>query len=346
MHVVLVGSGQRPIPPTGYGGVERAIAEYAAALRRSGDEAIVINEVHASRTAEYRFASHLGRYRSTLTSAIVHAHTPVVANRLARAGIPFVYTTHSRHWFARDRWTERWGFRLECRAVRRAVATVAMTEVVRATVLETLRTAPPLGPVVTIPLGVDTERFSPGPSTGDPRIVLGIGAVLPVKRWHLAAEALVDTSLTLRLVGPVVDREYAARVRKSGPVEIVGEIADADLPRLYREASFVVHPSRVELFAGVVAQAMASGKPVVGSLAVRPLIDDGRTGLIIEEGSEPAMVASFRAAALRLSADDGLRSSLGAAARRTAEERFNWGSVVEAHRALYRSVGAFPATSL
>ena len=346
VRVVLVGSGQRPIPPTGYGGVERTIAEFAAALRRAGDEAIVINEVHPSRTGEYRFAAHLGHYRSTLESAIVHAHTPVIANRLARARIPFVYTTHSRHWFVRDRWSERWGFRLECRAVRRAAATVTPTDALRATVLDALRKLPPPGPVVTIPLGVDTARFSPGPSPGDPHVVLGVGAVIPVKRWHLAAQALVGTPLTLRLVGPTPDAEYAAGVRSSGPVELVGEVPDTDLPQLYREASFVVHPSRAELFPGVVVQAMATGKPVVGAPAIRPVIDDGWTGLIIEEGSTPAMVDSLRAAMLRLSEDDGLRASLGAAARRAAEERFDWAPIVEAHRALYRSVGAFPATAL
>ncbi len=339
MRVVLVGSGQRPIPPVGYGGVERTIAEFADALRRAGDEVIVINEVYPTRTGEYRFSSHLASYRTTLESGIVHAHTPVVANRLASMGIPFVYTTHSRHWFARDRLTERWGFRLERRAVRRAAATVVLTDRVRAIVLDAMQKNPPTGPVVTIPLGVDTARFSPGPTAGDPAVVLGVGAVIPVKRWHLAAEALAGTPLRLRLVGPTPDAGYATTSRNSGPVDLVGEVTDSDLPRQYREAAFVVHPSRAELFPGAVAQAMASGKAVVGTPAVGSLVEDGRSGLLIEEGLHDAMVASLRKAMLRLAGDAGLRSSLGRAAREVALERFDWVSVVEAHHALYQTIG-------
>jgi glycosyltransferase involved in cell wall biosynthesis len=50
------------------------------------------------------------------------------------------------------------------------------------------------------------------------------------------------------------------------------------------------------------------------------LVDEHEVGL----KAAPGDVASMAAAIARLAADPGLRAAMGARARRTAEERFNW----------------------
>lgn len=338
MRVALVGSGMRPIPPPGYGGVERTIAEFADALRRSGDEVAIVNSVYPGRTGEYRFARDLSGRRHEFRERVVHAHTPVVANQLGRLRLPFAYTTHSRHWFVREGLSQRFGYRLERRAVARASATVAVSEIVREQILRELR-APPPGPLVTIPLGVDLAHFTSGGRDGDPLVAVGVGAIVPVKRWELAARALAGTSFRLRLVGPQPDPDYARRVRSSGPVELLGELSEEALLEEYRRASVLVHPSRVELFPGVVAQAMSCGRAVIGTPPVAAIVEAGRTGAIVPDGSESEIVEGLRAAVLRFQRDPELAIAWGHAGRVRAEREFDWANVVAAHHRLYAAAG-------
>ncbi len=160
MRIVLVGGGVEPIPPTGYGGTERFIADLAGALRTAGHEVVVINRVRHHRLRdEYPFAWELPRLLRNVTYDVVHANSPVVANRLAFAGIPYVYTTHSRHWYYRERLSHAWGYWLERRAVRRAAAPVALTEPLARTMQAAVGTT--RRPIAVIPFGVDGDRFRP-----------------------------------------------------------------------------------------------------------------------------------------------------------------------------------------
>ncbi|MGI0139933.1 MAG: glycosyltransferase family 4 protein [Thermoplasmata archaeon] len=338
MRIVLIGAGMRPIPPVGYGGVERTIAEFSIALRHAGDEVSICNQVYPGRAAEYRFARQLPALRAEFEGRVVHAHTPVVANRLARLRIPFAYTTHSRHWFVREGFTQRLGYRLERRAVDQAATTIALSEVLRREILAAA-TRRPSGPVTTVPLGVDLQRFSPRGSLGDGRQALAVGTVLPIKRWELAARALAGTGIRLRLAGPQPDRDYADAVRAAGPVDLLGEISDDALLAEFQRADFLIHPSRVEVFPGVVAQAMACGLPVVGTAVIAPPVEEGVTGLVVAGGSDEEIVRAISAAAVRLRDNPELRETLGRAGRARAERDFDWGRIVEAHHALYLACG-------
>ncbi|EQD51660.1 glycosyl transferase, group 1 family protein, partial [mine drainage metagenome] len=237
MRVVLVGGGVQPIPPTGYGGVERFLDDLRRALEADGVEVVVLNRVRHRRTRdEIPFALEVPRALRRERYDVVHAHTPVVANRLALGNIPFVYTSHSRHWYYRERLSHRWGYWLERRAVRRARVTVALTEPLARTMRGAVRAPSPL-PIEVVPIGVDTEAFRPDWAARTGRRALGVGVVLPFKRWHLAAAALRGTGVTLRLAGPAPSAEYADRVRAAGEgVEILGEVDEASLRRLYAES--------------------------------------------------------------------------------------------------------------
>ncbi|MGB6442278.1 MAG: glycosyltransferase family 4 protein, partial [Thermoplasmata archaeon] len=82
-----------PIPPTGYGGTERFIADLRDALGAAGHEATVLNQVrHRRQRDEYPFAWQLPRLLRHERYDVIHANSPVVANRLAMGHYPFVYT--------------------------------------------------------------------------------------------------------------------------------------------------------------------------------------------------------------------------------------------------------------
>ena len=338
MRVVLVGTGVYPIPPPGYGAIERLIAQYAQALRAGGHTVTVVQEVRRQQPVdEYWFAGRLKGLLRSQTADIVHAQTPVVGNRLASLGIPYVYTTHSRNWFSVRGLTQRWGFRLERRAISRSAATICPTDRLNSEVSRRLGTHRP-AELPTIPIGIDVGSWRPAEPPPATVSALAVGAVIPIKRWEQAAAALEGTGIRLRLAGPVPDRAYAERVRSAGPVEILGEVPDAQLQEEYHAASFLIHPSASEILPVAVLQAFACGLPVIGSEAVRPALEDGVVGFIAVPDSRGSLTSSLRALAVQLRDDRPLRARLGAGARRCAEERYSWPKIVAAHLDLYEAV--------
>ena len=341
---MLVGGGVEPIPPTGYGGTERFIADLTVALRAAGHDAVVVNQVrHRRMRDEYPFAWQLPRLLRAERYDVVHANSPVVGNRLAGKGIPFVYTSHSRHWYFRDRWSHRWGYWLERRAVRRATAAVALTEPLARTMERAVGTT--RRPITVIPFGVDSVRFHPDWARRTGTVALGVGVVAPFKRWELAAAALRGTGLRFVLVGPTPDAAYAERVRASGDaVEITGELPPEELARRFAESDLLIHPSRVELLSGAVVQALASGLPVLGGPAVQGAVDDGTTGWVVPDDDPPRFVQGLQERARSLAGAPELRRRMGEAARASAEARYSWPRVVEQYVAVYSAVaGHSPA---
>jgi glycosyltransferase involved in cell wall biosynthesis len=340
VRILLIGGGVQPIPPTGYGGVERVLFDFRTALMAAGHEVEVVNRVRHRRTVdEYPFAWELPRLLKGHQYDVLHAHTPVVANRLAFGGYPYVYTSHSRHWFYRDRWSHRWGYWLERRAVRRAKAVVALTPTLARTMASTVR--PPLPPVTVIPIGVDSTRIRPDWDRRSGRNALGVGVVLPFKRWEVAARAVRGLGVHLRIAGPMPSPDYAAAVRMAGDqVEMLGEVSEEELVRLYAESDFLLHPSSVEVLPGAVLEALAAGMPIVGGPAIEGVVEEGTTGWSLPDADPSAFVTGIRERVTQLLADDRLRREMGDRARAVAESRFAWPRVVEAHLRVYASVSA------
>jgi glycosyltransferase involved in cell wall biosynthesis len=340
VRIVLLGTGVRPIPPTGYGGVERTIAEYSRALHAAGVDVEIVQEEGRGRSLdEYLFARHLKHLLARQTYDVLHASTPVVANRLHLLGRPFVYTTHSRHWFERRSLSQHWGFWLERRAVRHSVQTIALTPVVREAI-ERQVGASVTHRLTVIPIGVDLERFHPPTTPPDPTVALGVGVVDRIKRWELAAAATRGTGVQLRLSGPIYDRSYAQELRQGNPhLQLLGEATEADLPTVYQTSSFLIHPSRVELLSGAVLQALASGLPVIGAASLRGVVREKETGWTGDPAEpETALVEQMRGHVLALRDDAELRRRMSVAARSAAEQEFDWKHVVERHLALYQQL--------
>lgn len=339
VRVVLVGTGAYPIPPPGYGAIERILAEFADALRKAGQEVRVVNEALGSApSAEYRFASHLRRLLRTEPFDVLHASTPVVGNRLARLGLPYVYTSHSRHWFWRTSWRHRWGFWLERRAVRRSAAAIAVTPELEARMREWVAPLPPVLRV--IPYGIDAERWSADWDRRSGRTALGVGLVLPLKGWDVAARALRGTGVHLRIAGPMPDPEYATRVRAAGDdVDLLGEVTEDRLRDLYASSDFLVHPSQGEVLPRSVLEGMAAGLPVIGSSTVASILAGTSAGWAAPASAEADEVASFvRQHALELAGDGNLRRRMGEAARAEIRSTYAWDRIVAQHLDVYRQL--------
>ncbi len=230
----------------------------------------------ASRQAALRaLASRLSAMRPDL----VHAHGLfpdgiAAAELAARLGVPFVLTEHSST-FASE---------LDDPGVRAmaadAVAGAAAILAVGAALAAEIRSLLPVvaGLVEIEPNAVDAEAFHAAPIAGrDPESLLWVGSRLPAKGIEtlLRAFALVRTArpgATLRLIGAAPkladDAAWRDLARQLGIADAVAFEPSADragVAAAMARASVFVHPSRRETFGVVVAEALASGLPVVAT---------------------------------------------------------------------------------
>ena len=94
-----------------------------------------------------------------------------------------------------------------------------------------------------------------------------------------------------------------------------------DIPEIMASLDVLVIPSIKEPWGRVAAEAMAMGKPVIGTNAggLREIIDHGKTGILVP----PEDPDSLAEATITLLNDEELRKSMGKRGRREVKENFN-----------------------
>lgn len=191
--------------------------------------------------------------------------------------------------------------------------------------------------------GVDLDRFSPQPFPAGPPVVTFAARLLAdkgLREFVGAACALRSQGVEARFVvagdpdlgNPAsVGPDELGKWRADGIVEFVGH--SSDVADLFGRSHVVVLPSYREGLPKVLLEAAAAGRPVVTTdvPGCRDAMVAGETGLLVPARS----VEPLAEAIARLVADSQLRSSMGAAGRRLAEQRFGVKGVVDAHLALY-----------
>jgi len=201
-----------------------------------------------------------------------------------------------------------------------------------------------------VPCGVDVTHFTPGPApTGDRLRLLVVGRLVERKGVADVITALAELPDVDLLVagGPPADalvldpeavrlRELAAACGVAQRVHLLGGVGRADMPALLRSADIVVAVPWYEPFGIVPLEAMACGRPVVGS-AVGGLLDSvvpGRCGELV-----PPRRRGLLAGALReLLADPGRRAAYGREGSRRVRERYGWDRVCAETEAVYADV--------
>jgi 1,2-diacylglycerol 3-alpha-glucosyltransferase len=184
--------------------------------------------------------------------------------------------------------------------LERADSVVAPTDAIKS---ELMAYAPSMHRVVTIPTGVDCERFRPDLDGSRVRRQYGLDGekvLLHVGRiaWEKNLDLVIDgfDSLTkedpmVRLIivgeGPA-KAHYMELVREKGlegKVTFTGFVSDDDLPFVYAACDASVIASKFETQGLVGLEAMATGKPVAGInfRAIKELIHKGENGYLFEE---------------------------------------------------------------
>ena len=128
--------------------------------------------------------------------------------------------------------------------------------------------------------GIDSARFHPGDRAaartalgmGDAPAIATVGALIPRKGQALVIEALPSLPGVHYWLAGAGDEEaryrtLAKRLGVADRVHLIGPVANADLPMLYRAADIVVMPSASEGLANAWVEALACGTPIVISNA-------------------------------------------------------------------------------
>ncbi len=111
-----------------------------------------------------------------------------------------------------------------------------------------------------------------------------------------------------------------------------------DVRGVLSAADLLVMPSRWEGFGLAAAEAMACGLAVIASdvPALRELVTQGRTGLLVEPGE----VVPLAEAIVHLSANAAARATMGQAGRRHVTQKYPLAAMIQAHERLYLEVAA------
>jgi glycosyltransferase involved in cell wall biosynthesis len=308
------------------------------------------------------FADHLRVRWAEDPVDVVHAHfwmSGLAAVSAARPnGIPVLQTFHALGSVKRRQQgshdtspADRIALeRRLCRTVDRVIAT-CRDEVVE---LRRMGLAPDRATI--IPCGVDTDAFRPRPAPPRadgphrPRLLV-IGRIVERKGVGNVIEALAQLPGVDLVVagGPAPDlvdtdpqvvrlREVARRLGVADRVRFLGSVSRPDVPALFCSADVVVAVPWYEPFGIVPLEAMASGRPVVGS-AVGGLLDTvvpGVTGELV-----PPRRPDLLAPVLRdLLADPERREAYGRAGRERAVTTYQWRQVVAATEDVYAATAA------
>ena len=151
------------------------------------------------------------------------------------------------------------------------------------------------------------------PRTADGVLALFVGEISIRKGAHLALSAWERAGLPgeFRLVGKVhpAMAELVARHVATGRVSHVP--FTPDVAAQYRAADFLFFPTLEEGAPLVCYEAAGCGLPILtGPMGRARVVEDGKTGLIVDPHDEDALVAALR----RLGGDPGMRAAMGKAA--------------------------------
>jgi len=239
----------------------------------------------------------------------------------------------------------RWAF---TRALQTAKQVVCVSQYTRSRLLEKID----LPDVQVIPNGAKLPSdATPGPRNATGLLLLGVGEVKRRKGYHVTIEAVAllkdeFPSLRYSIVGDTSDRRYVESLRQQISdlhveryVSLEGRLPEAELKRLYREASvFVLTPVNTgvafEGFGLAYLEAGAYGLPVIGSLGcgAEDAIIEGETGYLTPQESPEQIAARIRS----LLQDPGLAQSLGARGREHAHS-FAWDRVADSYLDVYHA---------
>ncbi len=319
------------------GGAERGTVDVAAALVKAGGKAFVVSEggpmvseleragakhirMDVATKNPFRIRANARRLAKLIRKHrvdIIHARSRAPAWSAIRAAalarIPFMTTFHAPYKFSSD-WKKRYNS-----VMAKGERVIAISEFIARHIQDNYGIDQRR--IVTIPRGIDVDKFSRG-RVSDERTIKLLRewrapddlpiVLLPARLSRVKGHETLIEALALRgkrdlycvMIGATdADAKYrkelealVSRRGLEGMVRIVGTCRD--MPAAYNAAAMVITPTIYpEGFGRTAVEAQAMGKPVIASNAggYTETIEDGRTGLLFPPGDAQALAQAIDA---------------------------------------------------
>ncbi len=142
-------------------------------------------------------------------------------------------------------------------------------------------------------------------SENETLLIAVVGSVCKRKGQDILGKAWNNVDETKRnncrivIVGPTPHKEYLDELKRDYPdLEVLGEVSDEELKRLYTEIDLLICPSRDDPMPSVVTQAFQQEIPVIVSTETgqSKYISNGKNGFIFESDNELELTKTIEAA--------------------------------------------------
>lgn len=310
--------------------------------------------------AWFRYSDHflyLEHIIAKIQPDVIHAHhadyRPFVCWLSCDGKIPIVVTLHSFNVLldvtddsARKRMVNRFVQTLDISS-----ELIAITESVRE---EAIRLGANPEKVTVIPNGVDPNRFSPQAThqargklelDQDKRYVLFVGNLQERKGVDGLIRAFArvyknerQTQLLVVGSGEIESdlRSLVASLELSDSVAFVSRRSQAELPDWYNACDVFVSVPKAEPQGIVFLEAMACGKPCVGSNVggIPMMLKEGKTGFLVEYGDVEHLANTIRMVLY----DEELARGIGEQARQQVLAHFSWNQIAAQTKLIYQGV--------
>jgi glycosyltransferase involved in cell wall biosynthesis len=307
------------------------------------------------------FALESNRYIKQNDFDVIHVHLPFASNILINLNRELkdkmVYTAHV------GEEGKRFGFDSAPMALKIFSPDLYLMERVRKSVVlnellkrKLIEKGIPEEKLEVIPNGVSVEDFEVSKEEVERVrkkyglkgiVVMFAGTVTPRKgvfELIRAAEILNNKDVLFLIVGNLnLHRDYAQKVMEYARIKginakFTGFVPYEDLKALYSACDVFVLPSFEEGHGIVLTEAMASGKPLIGSnIGGIPMqIKDGWNGFLVEPGNEKQLAEKIG----YLIENEEERAIMGKNSRKLAKEEFDWEKIAKRYLEIYEKVCA------
>ena len=335
------------VPPTGYGGIEWVVSLLADGLVDAGHDVTLFasgdSQTRAKLSAVFETAPSelIGRtfwefqhvlacYERHGEFDVINDHSGPPAAALGGAvSTPVVHTVHGPLTGEPGRLYEK-------------IAKVAPEVGLISISLNQRKPKPELNWIENCPNALDLAVYPCKPHTGD--YLLFLGRMSHDKGAHRAVAVAMECGLPLKIAGKCrepKEMEYFNEFVEPhlGPahgIEFLGEVNHGEKVELLQDAKCTLFPIEwEEPFGLVMIESMACGTPVIATRwgAVPEVIDDGRTGIIVNHYREMA------------AAIEDVEQIDPLVCRRYVEDRFAPERMVDDYLSAYRSIIEQPVTT-
>jgi len=259
MKIVNVTPGIIPIPPNGWGAVEKIIWETHQNLLKLGHD------------------SHITYLDDVpLDADIVHIHVANLANMAYDRGIPYYFTMHDHHAYLNGK--DSFTYQENLLAMQRSIKSFVPAKYL----VEYFNDIPEY-----FSHGVNTEYFTTSNIKDHKLLCVANNGyahdqTIDRKGFGIAIEVARKLNLPLTIAGPSNNKNYFSKYPPDyDKLTILYDLSEEQLLTVYKNHTIFLHPSQLE--AGhpnlTLVEALASGLPIVGTLEMNNTLD----GMVIVE---------------------------------------------------------------